>query len=195
MPNLMVALFACSHDPDPGTMPSAPSFPEPPVLEDNNAADGRFEGEITAEPATLDITGEPVEFLTFNGTIPGPQVRVGVGDEVAIHFENDLPMDEEWPSGIHWHGIEGFNASDGTPISQMAVMPGESFDYAFVASRPGVFWYHPHIRGAQAIFSGLYGPLVVQDPAEPELADLGILPADERVVVLSDTWTAQGRVT
>jgi FtsP/CotA-like multicopper oxidase with cupredoxin domain len=195
----LVLLLGCNRPTNGGdtddARPSARSFPEPPLLEDLDGGEGRFEGVVTAAPATLDLGGEPVEFLAYNGSVPGPLVRVKLGDEVAIRFENQLPMDAEWASGIHWHGVEGYNASDGTPISQMATMPGESFDYSFTATRPGVFWYHPHVRGAQALFSGLYAPLVVVDPAEPDLIERGILPADDRVVVLSDTRTFGGAVS
>jgi FtsP/CotA-like multicopper oxidase with cupredoxin domain len=65
-------------------------------------------------------------------------------------------------------------------------MPGDSFTYDFVVTRAGLFWYHPHVRGAQGVFEGLYGPLIVDDPDEPALRDLGVLPKDERVLVLAD---------
>jgi FtsP/CotA-like multicopper oxidase with cupredoxin domain len=186
---LLALLVACA----PGVGPVDETAP--PLLEDLDPAAGRFEGVITAAPATLDRTGEPVTFLAFNGAVPGPQIRVQQGDEVAIRFSNELPAGEGWGSGVHWHGIEGYNASDGTPLTQPATMTGEHFDYRFTASRAGVFWYHPHVRGAQALFSGLYAPLIVEDPAEAELINRGILPADDRVLVLSDTWTTRGIVT
>jgi FtsP/CotA-like multicopper oxidase with cupredoxin domain len=194
----LVAFVACGAAACKGEAKSTPGvapFAEPPLLDDLDAADGRFEGVVTAAAVTLDITGEDVEFLAYNGSIPGPQVRVQQGDWVSIRFENQLPDGAEWASGIHWHGIEGYNAADGTPVTQVATMPGESFDYEFRATRAGTFWWHPHVRGAQALFSGLYAPLVVVDPAEVELIERGLLPADEHVVVLSDTWTAQGIVT
>lgn len=192
---LLPALFllACkgSAEPDYAT----PVFPEPPLLEDLDPSPGRFEGLLTAAAATLELGGSPVELLAYNGSVPGPLLRVNLGDEVAIRFENQLPMDGDWASGIHWHGIEGYNASDGTPLTQVGTMPGDGFDYRFRATRAGTFWYHPHVRGAQALFSGLYAPLIVVDPDEAELVAQGVLPADERVLVLSDTWTYQGVVT
>ncbi len=190
---MLVFLSACTGK-EAITSPHVAEFVQPPTLDDQDPDDGRFSGQITAAPATLEITGDPVEFLTFNGSIPGPQIRVKAGDQVAIHFTNGLP-DDMWDTAIHWHGIEGYNSSDGTPVSQVATAVGDSFDYEFTATRAGIYWYHPHHRGAQALFSGLYGPLIVEDPAEAELTSLGILPADDRVVVLSDTWTAGGVVT
>jgi FtsP/CotA-like multicopper oxidase with cupredoxin domain len=188
----LLALGACAA---PGAGDAARAFPEPPLLADLDPAEGSFVGTVRAAPTTLSITGEPVEFLAYDGSIPGPLLRVGLGDRVRVRFVNDLPADEDWASGIHWHGIEGSNAADGTPLTEVAAMPGEETLYDFAATRAGVFWYHPHVRGAQALFSGLYAPLVVEDPAEAALVEEGVLPADDRVVVLSDTWTAQGIVT
>jgi FtsP/CotA-like multicopper oxidase with cupredoxin domain len=190
---VVLGLSACKPDAVP--VASERQFAEPPLLDDLDPSAGRFEGVVTAAATTLDITGDPVEFLAYNGSVPGPLVRVAVGEQVSIRFDNQLPDGEEWASGIHWHGIEGYNSSDGTPVTQVATMPGESFTYEFTTTRAGVFWYHPHVRGAQALFSGLYAPLIVVDPDEATLIERGNLPVDDRVVVLSDTWTAQGIVT
>lgn len=170
---------------------------EPPRLEDLDPAAGRFVGELTASAVSLDLTGETATFLAYNGTVPGPLIRVPQGEEVEIRFHNALPTGEgagDWASGIHWHGIEGYNASDGTPLTQVATQPGASFTYRFRASRAGIHWYHPHVRGVQGLFSGLYAPLVVEDPGEAELVARGILPSDDRVLVLSDTWVVQGQI-
>jgi FtsP/CotA-like multicopper oxidase with cupredoxin domain len=97
---------------------------------------------------------------------------------------NDLGAGFE--TTIHWHGIEGNNAADGTHTTQTPVMDGDTFTYDFVVTRPGLFWYHPHVRGAQGVFDGLYAPLVVDDPDEVALRASGVLPENERVLVLSD---------
>lgn len=188
-----LCVSACGPEGAPGR--AVRQFVEPPLLEDLDPSAHRFEGVVRAAPATLELTGEPVDFLAYNGTVPGPLLRVALGEQVSVRFDNALPDDVDWASGVHWHGIEGYNASDGTPVTQAATMPGESFVYEFTATRAGVFWYHPHVRGAQALFSGLYAPLIVVDPDEDTLIEEGLLPAEDRVVVLSDTWTAQGIVT
>ncbi|MBK9370992.1 MAG: multicopper oxidase family protein [Deltaproteobacteria bacterium] len=190
---MLVFVYACQCRP--ATTPEVRSFIEPALLADEDITEGRFVGTLQASATTLDRTGTPTEFLTFNGGIPGPQIRVRQGDEVSIRFLNGLPDGHDWSSGVHWHGIEGYNASDGTPLTEVGILPGAETTYTFRATRPGVYWYHPHIRGAQAIFSGLYGPLIVVDPAEDELIARGVLPTDDRVLVLSDTWTSQGIVT
>ena len=70
---------------------------------------------IVAQAAGVDInTGADISVLTFNGTIPGPEFRLKVGDTVIVHFRNEIAH----PTGIHWHGIELHNAHDGTPLTQ-----------------------------------------------------------------------------
>ncbi|MBL8617690.1 MAG: multicopper oxidase family protein [Deltaproteobacteria bacterium] len=172
----------------------ARSFVEAPLLEDLDPSPGRFAGAVRAAAAVLPLDGEDVERLAYNNSVPGPRIEVALGDGLVLNFENDLPDGEDWASGVHWHGIEGFNTADGTPVTEAPVPPGGSRAYAFTATRPGVFWYHPHMRGAQALFSGLYGPLIVADPDEALLVADGVLPAARHVVVLSDTHTVLGQV-
>ena len=81
-----------------------------------------------------------------------------MGDTVIVHFENDLAH----ATGIHWHGIELTNASDGTPLTQNQVPPGGTFLYKFKVTRPGIYWYHPHHHSStNQVFKGLYGPIIV----------------------------------
>lgn len=192
----LLALLGCTA----GEKAGAPgggaglAFPEPAALADDDPADGQFGATLRAAPVTVEVDGVAAALLGYNGGVPGPTIRVGLGDALAMRFENDLPAGEDWGSGVHWHGIEGSNAADGTPLTEAPVPPGGATTYRFRATRPGVFWYHPHVRGAQALFSGLYGPLIVEEPAEAALVEAGVLPAADHVVVLSDTWTVQGRV-
>jgi FtsP/CotA-like multicopper oxidase with cupredoxin domain len=183
---ILLLVWACHGPPDGADAPRDPWLdPEPPALADENDDPSVFEATITASATTWPLSPElDVAGLAYNGSVPGPLIRVQLGTEVIVHFENDLPAG--FDTAIHWHGIEGNNASDGTPVTQDAVMPGDSFTYDFVVTRAGLFWYHPHVRGAQGVFEGLYAPLVVDDPDEPALRDLGVLPKDERVLVLSD---------
>jgi multicopper oxidase len=81
---------------------------------------------------------------------------------------------------VHWHGIALRNNMDGVPMMTQAPVPaGQNFTYQFTASDPGTYWYHPH-AGVQ-LDRGLYGPLIVEDPAEPA-------PYDHDWTVLLDDW-------
>src|SRR6185369_3433653 len=157
-----------------------------PVLTDDNPAANIFEGTIIADETTVNIgNGVSAHALTFNGTIPGPEIRLKVGDTVIIHFENHLAEE----TGIHWHGIELSNATDGTPMVQNQVPPNGKFLYKFKVTRPGVYWYHPHHHhSTNQVFRGMYGMIVVTDQAN-ETALGAILPgaANTRRIVLSDT--------
>jgi FtsP/CotA-like multicopper oxidase with cupredoxin domain len=153
---------------------------------DTNADPNIVETTITAQGAVVDIgNGVMANGLTFNGQIPGPLFRLQVGNRVIVHFVNNAGH----PTGIHWHGIELHNASDGTPLTQNMVPPGGTFEYDFVVTRPGLFWYHPHHHSStNQVFKGMYGPLIVTDPNEAQLQADGILPAaaDTIPMVLSD---------
>lgn len=142
-----------------------------------------FETKLVARVARLQLVdGTETEVYTYNGVIPGPEIRVQQGDRVIIHLENELPE----PTTIHWHGLRVPNDVDGVPgVTQAPVEPGSEFTYEFVVPDAGTFWYHPHANSADQVGAGLYGSFVVTDPNEPE--DLG----DELTLVLSDMLLTQ----
>ena len=145
-----------------------------------------FETVITATEETVDLGGgQLANAYTYNGTVPGPEFRLKVGDRVIVHFVNFLPE----PSSIHWHGIELNNASDGTPVTQNAVKPGEMYTYQFVVPEPGVYWYHPHFKPTNPEFKGQYGSFIVEDPAENALRAEGVIPnlGHTKTLLLADT--------
>jgi multicopper oxidase len=132
---------------------------------------------LRAAPATVDLGGRTVRTWTYNGELPGPELRLRAGEVLAARLDNRLPV----ASSVHWHGIALDNRMDGVPgVTQPPVEPGEGFDYEFRLPDPGTYFYHPHV-GLQ-IERGLYGPLIVEDPDEPGRYDR------EAVLVLDD-WT------
>ena len=154
--------------------------------EDLNPDPKILEVTLTARKASVDLTGTGLRAnaYNYNGTIPGPELRARVGDTLIVHFTNQLPE----PTNIHWHGIELDNANDGTTLTQDSVQTGGTFTYKFRVTRPGIFWYHPHAMPTNVEFKGLYGPLIVEDPAAATLASRGVLPnaSRTRTLVLSD---------
>ena len=152
-----------------------------------------FETTITAAPHVMRLPdGQEVTVFAYNGMVPGPEIRVKRGDRVIVHFKNELP--DDFPSTIHWHGIELNNKSDGTPVTQDVVQPGESYTYDFIVPRGGVFWYHPHVRGAETVIAGLYGSLIVKQPEERALRRAGVLPKRDITMVLSDIAASDGEL-
>jgi len=158
------------------------------TIVDTTGVAGQTTAEVNLEAidATVDIgNGVMANVVTFNGMVPGPEFRLKVGDTVIVHFQNKLKKEV---TGIHWHGIELNNASDGTPLTQKQVKPGHKFDYKFTVTRPGVFWYHPHHHSStNQVFQGLYGSLIVTEGLDAGLQGT-LLPsaAETKTLVLSD---------
>ncbi len=101
---------------------------------------------------------------TFNGIVPGPEIRVQQGDHVHVTLINHLPA----ATTIHWHGIDVPNAADGVAgVTQDAVKPGHSYTYDFLVPEPGTYWYHSHQDTSNQIPRGLFGPLVVEPKNAP----------------------------
>ena len=133
--------------------------------------------ELEAAPATVDFAGRRAATWAYDGTVPGPEIRVTAGDELRLSLRNALPDS----TSVHWHGIALRNDMDGVPgLTQRAIKPTTRFDYEFVVPDPGTYWFHPHV-GVQ-LDTGLMAPLIVEDPDEPGDYD------DEAVLVLDD-WT------
>ncbi len=141
---------------------------------------------LTAAPATIDLLdGRPLEVWAYNGHVPGPVLRVRLGETVRATFTNGLPQ----PTTIHWHGVRVPNAMDGVPgVTQAPVQPGETFIYEFTPKDAGTFWFHPHVRSSEQIERGLFGVLIVEDQQPP--------PYSQDVLWVLDDWliTAQGGI-
>lgn len=138
---------------------------------------------LTAAPFTLDLAGQLAQTWAYNGSVPGPELRVKAGEVIRARLVNNLPDPQS--TVIHWHGIALRNDMDGVPgVTQAAVPPGNSFLYEYTAPDAGSFWFHPH-SGLQAD-RGLYAPLIVEDPAEPGRYD------QELTVVLDDWMSGIG---
>ena len=108
--------------------------------------------------------GTTTDLWTYNGSTPGPEIRITHGDTIRVTLENNLPE----PTSIHWHGIRVPHAMDGVPnLTQPPVAAGETFVYEFTPPDAGTYWYHSHQRGHEQLARGLYGAIVVEDPTEP----------------------------
>jgi nitrite reductase (NO-forming) len=117
--------------------------------------------------------GVVYEAWTFDSAVPGPVVRVTVGDTVEFTLVNDSPM---------LHSMD-FHAAEIAPSRAFVnVNPGDSLSFRFVARVPGAFMYHCGTAPTAAhIANGMYGAIIV-DPARP------LPPAREFVVVQSEFY-------
>jgi FtsP/CotA-like multicopper oxidase with cupredoxin domain len=121
------------------------------------------EFRFTASKAKVNL-GRGPDFVawTYNGQVPGPEIRVKEGETIRVYLKNFLPEE----TTIHWHGLPIINGMDGVPgVTQAGVQSGESFIYEFEAGSAGSFLYHSHV-GYQ-LDQGLYGPLIIEPAHDP----------------------------
>lgn len=115
--------------------------------------------DLTAAPVKKTINGKVLRLLAYNGTLPGPRIRVRQGDEITVNFHNNTDVE----TTLHPHGVRVENAFDGVvDVTQKAVKPGESFTYKLRFPDAGTFWYHPHVRDDYQQESGLYANFFVE---------------------------------
>ena len=126
------------------------------------------------------VPGVTTTAVTFNGTVPGPTIRVTEGDTVEVAVTNAL--DE--PTSIHWHGIHVPNSQDGVAgVTQDPIASGGTFTYSFTAPHAGTFMYHAHGPSSrEQIDRGLYAPFII-DPAGGDT-----IRADKEVTLTIGNW-------
>ncbi|MDQ0754578.1 multicopper oxidase family protein [Arthrobacter sp. B3I4] len=160
---------------------------EPPVageaLEQPTAlssAGGALEASLEAAPGLFLLAGRKAGALGYNGGIPGPTLRLRTGDVLRVRLVNKLAE----PSNLHLHGLHVSPQGNGDNVF-VTVESGSSFDYQYqlpAQQPPGLYWYHPHHHGrvADQVFAGLFGAIIVEDPAPPAVSS-------DRVLLVSDT--------
>ena len=142
--------------------------------------------ELRIAPVAKQIGDAHVRMLAYNGSIPGPTLRVREGSEVEIDVTNEGDLD----ATVHWHGLRLDNRYDGTHETQAPIPVGGSFSYRITFPDPGVYWYHPHVREDYAQEMGLYGNILVV-PSDPDYWP----PAHRDVpLTLDDVLIEDGRI-
>ena len=132
---------------------------------------------VAAETEVELVDGKRIKVWAYNGTVPGPTIRVRLGDTLRVRFTNQLPQE----TTIHWHGVRVPNNMDGVPhATQPPVAPGGTFTYEFTPKDAGTFWFHPHVRSSEQVERGLYGLLIVEDKQPP--------PFTREVTWILDDW-------
>jgi len=100
----------------------------------------------------------------YNGTVPGPEIRVKEGEWVKVNFTNKT---HDFHT-IHWHGMQLANEMDGVPMeTQFPVAYGQTFQYLFRAQPAGTHFYHCHNMTPLHIQAGMYGALIVESDDDP----------------------------
>jgi FtsP/CotA-like multicopper oxidase with cupredoxin domain len=119
--------------------------------------------DLRIGPVVKQLGDAAVRMLAYNGSIPGPSLRVEQGSQIIVNVANEGDVD----ATVHWHGLRLDNRFDGTHQTQHPIPVGASFAARVVFPDPGIYWYHPHIRQDYGQEMGLYGTVIV-DPTEPE---------------------------
>ena len=125
----------------------------------------------------ISYEGHILDAWTFNGTIPGPTIRVTEGDLVRIRVINS--NENSNPHSLHTHSIH-YAKNDGVSMGGYpggAISPGRSYTYEFIAQPYGVYPYHCHVDPiADHINRGLYGMMII-DPKEPrpQMSEMAML--------------------
>ncbi len=154
--------------------------PELIELADGDAFDLRI------EPVAKELGDRTVRMLAYNGSIPGPTLKVREGAEIEVRIENRGDTEDT----VHWHGLRLENRYDGTHETQRPIAVGETFTARVMFPDPGGYWYHPHIREDYGQEMGLYGNVLVE-PADPDYWP----PAHRDVLLtLDDILLEEGKV-
>jgi len=174
------AIGAESFPTDPSGLPEAT---RPALLE---LADGDTL-DLTIGPVAKRLGDATVRMLGYNGSIPGPTLKVQQGTEIVVHVTNQGDLD----TTVHWHGLRLENRYDGVPHETQAPIPaGGEFTYRIQFPDAGLYWYHPHIREDYTQELGLYGNILVV-PAE---ADYWPPVHSEVILTLDDLLLEDGKI-
>lgn len=128
---------------------------------------------LTAAPAKAPLVpGQPETAVwTYNGKVPGPEIRVRQGQRARVTVQNRLAED----TTVHFHGIRLPNAMDGVPhLTQLPIESGGTFTYEFDLPDAGTYWYHPHVNSATQVGRGLSGAFIVEE-RQPVAVDRDIV--------------------
>jgi FtsP/CotA-like multicopper oxidase with cupredoxin domain len=130
---------------------------------------------LEARIAPVNVNGAIANLMTYNGSFPGPVIRVRKGDTVRINMKNSLPSTTESNlldyrrnvTNLHTHGLH-VSPKEPADFVMYDLMPGETYYHLYDTSRleAGTLnFYHPHKHGvsAEQYWAGLVGPLVVED--------------------------------
>jgi FtsP/CotA-like multicopper oxidase with cupredoxin domain len=142
------------------------------------AAQEKSKADLSIRISPVEIEVAPrkiIKTTAYNGSTPGPVLRLAEGQRVTVDVFNDTKI----PELVHWHGL--FVASEvdgaeeeGTPM----VPPGGMRRYCFVPRPSGTRWYHSHGHAGRdlnrATFTGQFGFLYIEPKEDPDRYDMEV---------------------
>ena len=133
--------------------------------------------DLTASEVSWEVApGDVRQAMAYNGMVPGPTIRVALGDRVRVVLHNQLTES----TAMHLHGLIVPNAMDGLAgVTQPLILPGETFTYEFTVRNAGSHMYHSHMNATVQVPGGLLGAFIVDGGNEPAVAQ-------DDVMILND---------
>lgn len=137
---------------------------------------------LEAKPGAIQLLPPPApqtQIWGFGGQVPGPTLRIKLGQEIKVRLTNRL----EQPISLHWRGMRLPNAIDGAAgLVQKPLLAGETRDFRFTPPDAGTFFYQPLIQphSGEQLGRGLFGAVVVEE-TKP-------IPVDDDLVLLIGDW-------
>ena len=153
-----------------------------PVALNRNTAK-TVEIKLIAKEIVSDIAAAtPFHYWTFDNTVPGPFLRIRLGDTINLTLHNDK-------SSSHDHSIDLHTVTGpGGGAALTTVEPGETKSMQFKALNPGLFVYHCAAGNASThIANGMYGLILV----EPES---GLPPVDKEFYIMQGELYTKGKI-
>ena len=144
------------------------------------------EFDLEIAPVRKRIGDDIVRMLAYNGSVPGPTLKIPQGSTITVHVTNQGDID----ATVHWHGLRLENRFDGTHETQAPIPVGETYTYEVTVPDPGAYWYHPHIREDYGQELGLYGNILVT----PSELDYWPRVNRELLLTLDDVLIEDGRI-
>jgi FtsP/CotA-like multicopper oxidase with cupredoxin domain len=135
--------------------------------------------DVTLRISSVEIEVAPrriIKTTGYNGSAPGPVLRLREGQPVTVEVLNDTKISEI----IHWHGLFVPSEADGSEEEGTPpVPPGGMRRYSFVPHPSGTRWYHSHVRAQRdmkrAMYTGQFGFLYIEPKEEPDQYDAEVL--------------------
>jgi FtsP/CotA-like multicopper oxidase with cupredoxin domain len=128
-------------------------------------------------PMRLELAPDKViDTFAYNGTVPGPVLRLREGRQVNIDIRNDTDIDDI----VHWHGLYVPAQADGAMEEGSPMIErGRTQRYTFAPKPTGTRWYHSHDMAGKdltrSLYAGLYGFLIIEPAEDPGRYDREVL--------------------
>ena len=159
--------------PDMQPMPAAPSTAGPAELSGT-------EFTLQIAPVTVELApNRIIGTVGYNGTSPGPLLRMKEGVPVTVNVVNDTDV----PEYVHFHGLLIPSDVDGSEEEGTPVVPAHGkCSYRFSPTPAGTRWYHTHTMSMDDLhrgsYTGMFGFLIVEGASNPCLLYTSPSPRD-----------------